>query len=472
MGTTRFSQFKETLWLELCDGLLDRLRGKINLVQAPEERQQLVRSVFKDLYDQSWRDRLPQLHSEDTQRDFLQYFLSYDPIEEFLQDALVEDIMINSTEAVFVRKTGEGLVRAEYRFETSRELDCFVKKLVVFSGRTQVELINDLELANVRGRANIVYSPFGPQITITRAKERPLSILEIIASGTLTYRLAAQLWMYVEGLSLRPANVIIAGGPGTGKTTLLNAMLSFVPTRERIVVIEDTLELNTKFLENCVRLESSARVSTEALVRNSLRMRPDRILVGEVRGAEAHDLMTVVNLGRYCLGTLHASSVRETVIRLENWPMEVPTVLISLVDAFIILKRLAIDGRVIRIVDEVMETAGMEREKVLLSPAWSYDRKQRQLVESASPSSVFRDRLAEATGLSSAHVMQETARRAVLLRWMDEKFERSDIDAMSRFFERYRTHPDHALAELQVTAKALDAEAMRKGDGIAHDSSR
>ncbi|MCM8783887.1 MAG: CpaF/VirB11 family protein [Candidatus Omnitrophica bacterium] len=135
----------------------------------------------------------------------------------------------------------------------------------------------------------------------------------------------------MEGLNVKPANIIIAGGPGSGKTTLLNALFSFIPAKERIIVIEDTL-----------------------------RMRPDRVIVGEVRGKEAQDLMTAMNIGKYCMGTLHASTPRETVIRLESEPMNVPSVLVNLVDVFVVMRRYKIDGEIKRVIGEVAETAFLE----------------------------------------------------------------------------------------------------------------
>ena len=138
--------------------------------------------------------------------------------------------------------------------------------------------IMNLELPDNGGRVNIVQSPFGPQLTITRAKAHPLSIIDLIDKNALSYELAAQLWIYAEGLSVKPANIIIAGGPGAGKTTMLNAVLSFIPPGERLVVIEDTLELNTSVLHECSRLESNENVNLQDLVKNSLRMRPDRIV--------------------------------------------------------------------------------------------------------------------------------------------------------------------------------------------------
>jgi len=425
----------------------------MTVIQPAEERHQLVLKALEGVCKQSGQ-RYAALADGPGREQFLRDFLSYDLAEEFLNDPSVEDIMINATEPIYVHRTGEGLVKTDRRFSSHFAVKVFVKKLLVFAGRVEEEPISDIELADIRGRVNIITSPFGPQITITRGKLQPLTILQLIDTGMLTCELAAQLWMYIEGLRVRPANLIISGGPGAGKTTLLNALLSFIPASERIVTIEDTLELNTRFLENCARLESCRRVKTPALVKNSLRMRPERILVGEVRGEEARDLMTAMNLGKYCMGTLHASTARETVLRLQNEPMNVPPVLVSLVDVFVILRKLNRDNRVLRIVSELVETSGMERDVVLLASVWSYDHEARR-IEEAFPSSAFRDRLSTESGRPAADIMQETARRAAVLKAMQESGRFPDMPTVTEFCQRYSRAPEQALAELGLAPAAV-----------------
>ncbi len=445
--------YADPAWLELTDELLERLRGRMSVTQPPEERYRLAASILESLYERR-KDRLPRLPTEEMRSEFLRAFLSYDLIEEFLADASIEDILINATEPIYVHHTVEGLVKTERRFPTNDALAVFVKKLLVFAGRVEMDPINDVELSDIRGRVNIIQSPFGPQITITRGKPKPLTILQLIESGMLTVELAAQLWMYVEGLRVKPANLIISGGPGAGKTTLLNALLSFIPQHERVVTIEDTLELNTTCLENCARLESCRRVKTPALVKNSLRMRPERIIVGEVRGEEARDLMTAMNVGKYCLGTLHASTARETVLRLQNEPMNVPPILVSLVDVFVILRKLNRDGKLSRVVSELVETGGMEQQVVLLSSVWSYDHEHREVAE-AFPSSIYRDRLATESGRTALEIMEETARRAKVLSLMRASHRFPDIAAVTAFCQLYSDQSEQALSALGATSCEL-----------------
>ncbi len=439
-------------WLNLTEAVLERLQGRLSLIQPQEERYQLAAAALDNAYKQHHRDHFPPDLTEQQRAQFLEELLAYGIIERFLIDPAVEDIMINATEPIFVHRTGEGLIKTDQRFATNRELWLFIKKLIVFAGRQEFEQINDVELADIRGRVNIVASPFGPQITITRGKPQPLTILQLIEWGMLTAELAAQLWLYVEGLRIRPANIIIAGGPGTGKTTLLNALLSFIPWNDRTVIIEDTLELNTAFLEACSRLESSRQIQTPDLVKNSLRMRPDRILVGEVRGKEAQDMMTAMSLGKYCMGTVHASTARETILRLQNEPMNVPPILVSLVDVFIIIRKLQRNNQITRMVCEVVETAGMEQQIVLISQVWRYDPDQGKTIE-ALPSSTYRDRLAVESGLNTVFIIEETARRAKILQAMAASGRFKDIDAVTRFCQWYSLEPAAALKDLSLSLK-------------------
>jgi flagellar protein FlaI len=428
--------------------IMDKLAGKIFLLQDSSRKREVAFQTFLEVYNcptgACLVSKLDNLNLE----AIFNEFLSYGVIEEFLKDPEVEDIMINYLSPIYVHKTKHGLVKTDKKFSTKEEIDLFIKKLIIFSGRKTIHKINNVELAEIKGRGNIVYSPFGPQITITRAKEKPLSIIELIESGTITPGIAAQFWMYVEGLGIKPANIIISGGPGSGKSTLLNALFSFVPAHDRIVVIEDTLELNTDLEDNCSRLESDEDTTLADLVKNSLRMRPDRVIVGEVRGQEAQDLMTAMNIGKYCMGTLHASTARETIIRLENEPMNAPAVLVNLVDVFVIMRRHNTHNKVTRVVGELVETAGMADKTILLSTLWNYDLAVGRFNE-AAVSSEYRDRLANVSGRTPLEIMDEIKLRAKILKAMLDKGikEMTEVTVLCR---RYISDPKAVIEELNI----------------------
>ena len=433
--------------------ILDKLAGKIYLFQDLSQKREAIFKVFLEVYNSPRCKRFIKGAKGLELEGFFKEFLSYEIIEDFLADPEVEDIMINFLNPIYIHKIGIGMVKTDKQFRSRNEIDLFIKKLVIFSGRKSIKQINNLELSEIKGRVNIVYSPFGPQITITRAREKPLSIIELIENGTVSTQLAAQFWLYVEGLGVKPANIIIAGGPGAGKSTFLNALFSFIPKNERIVVIEDTLELNSDLEKNCSRLESDDEITLADLVKNSLRMRPDRVIVGEVRGKEANDLMTAMNIGKYCMGTLHASTARETVMRLQNEPMKVPEVLINLVDVFVVMRRYNIKGEIRRVVGELVETAGMEKKMVLLSSLWTYDLNQGQFLESAV-SSIYRDRLAHISGRPGHQIIEELKLRQNLLNLMLERKMKS-FKEVSEFCHHYATAPQEAIAELGLKREDL-----------------
>ncbi|MGE5197666.1 MAG: CpaF family protein [Deltaproteobacteria bacterium] len=438
---------------EMENEILDKLAGKIFLLQDSTSKREAMFQVFLDVYNSPRYQKFIKKSRGLDIESFFNDFLSYGVIEEYLADPQVEDIMINYLDPIYVHKAGTGLLKTEKQFSGREEIELFIKKLVVFSGRKEIKKLNNVELANVKGRVNIAYSPFGPQITITRAKEKALSIIELLKSGGLNPELAALFWLYVEGLGVKPANLFIAGGPGAGKTTLLNALFSFIPTSDRMVVIEDTLELNTNSEENCSRLESDEEVTLADLVKNALRMRPDRVIVGEVRGKEAQDLMTITNIGKYCMGTLHASTARETVMRLTNEPMNVPTALIGLVDVLVIMRRYNINGKIYRVVGELVETSGMEQSTVLLSTLWSYNLANATFHESGV-SSLYRDRLAEISGKSPKDILVELKLRMNIIKVLLER-NILDINEVTKFCRQYASAPNSAIETLGLTREAL-----------------
>jgi flagellar protein FlaI len=452
--------------LEVQSKILEQLFGKISLLQTQEEKEKAVLGVIADTYGNTPADTLFQsktvseLNTEEGREIFLKDFFSLGAIEELLMDPNTEDIIINALNPIFVHHTYRGLIKTDKKFETQRELDVFVKKLIVFAGRKSICQINNLELPLIAGRVNIVQSPFGYQITITKIKESPLSIIDLINLRALSYELAAQLWVYMEGMKIRPANILILGAPGSGKTTLMNALVSFIPDNERLIVIEDTLELNTKLEDSWSRLESDEGLSLAALVKNSLRMRPERIIVGEVRGNEAQDMMTAMNIGKYCMGTIHANSAREAIIRLQNEPMNIPEMLVNLIDVFITAKKYQVKNSFFRVVDEVSETAGLEQKVVLLSPVWSYNYEKSGFVE-RQPSSVFRDKLCKLGGFPAKNFIDELKIRAFLLKTLKEK-EMHKIEDVSNFCRLYHRDMDAALDKINLTKDYIVKEVIRQ----------
>jgi len=235
----------------------------------------------------------------------------------------------------------------------------------------------------------------------------------LINKGELNYAVAARLWLYVDGLKVRPANLMIGGMPASGKTTLLNAMFSFFRPEERIVLIEETYELNTETQDNCVRLETNIEMSMQDLVKNSLRMRPDIIMIGEVRGEEAKDMMTAMNIGKISMGTIHASSARDVITRMQHTPMNIEKDIIPLIDAIIMISQVEEGGKLVRKITQISEISGIETQ-VLLSDLYLYDYKTHKN-SNMLPSVTYRDLIAKLTGYPPSEIIIEEQRRAKIL---------------------------------------------------------
>ena len=306
--------------------------------------------------------------------------------------------------------------------------------------------IFDVHLPN-GSRADIVESPLDAYITVRNFRSNALSIIDLINSGELSYNMAGRLWLYTEGLKLRPANLLIGGMPASGKTTLLNAMFSFFRPEQRVIVIEETYELNTESQENTVRLETSPELPMEELVKNSLRMRPDLIIIGEVRGAEAKDMLTAMNIGKISMGTIHASTARDVITRLEHSPMNIEMDIIPLIDAIVVISQVNEAGKFVRKITQVSEISGIETQ-VLLSDLYVYDYKTHKSSE-VLPSVTYRDTLAKLTGYTPTEIVIEEQRRGKILERLN-KLGITSLKGIGQFVREYYDNPRKALEKIDL----------------------
>ena len=309
------------------------------------------------------------------------------PLEPLLQDPTVSDILVNGCEDIFIERRGK-LERTVARFRDDAHLMRIIEKIVSAVGR-RVDESSPLVDARLEdgSRVNVIIPPLaldGPTMSIRRFGADPLMVDDLVDCGTLTPEVVHLLRGVVECR----LNVLISGGTGAGKTTLLNVVSSFVPETERIVTIEDSAELQLK-QEHVVRLETrpaniegTGLINQRDLVINSLRMRPDRIVVGEVRGPEALDMLQAMNTGHDgSLTTIHANTPRDALTRVETMvamagldmpQRSVRNQLASAIDVVIQLSRLS-DGR--RKLVSFQEIAGMEGEIVTMQEIFKFDRR-------------------------------------------------------------------------------------------------
>jgi pilus assembly protein CpaF len=308
------------------------------------------------------------------------------PLEPLLADPTISDILVNGSDQIYVERRGR-LERTSARFKDDIHLMRIIEKIVSAVGRRVDETtpMVDARLAD-GSRVNAIIPPLaldGPMMSIRRFGTDPLGADDLVAIGALT----PEVVQLLTGIVKARLNVLISGGTGAGKTTLLNVVSSFIPDHERIVTIEDSAELLLR-QEHVVRLETRpaniegrGQIAQRDLVINSLRMRPDRIIVGEVRGGECLDMLQAMNTGHDgSLTTIHANTPRDALIRAETMvamtgldipPRAVRNQIASAIDVVIQLERLS-DGK--RRLTSLQEITGMEGEVVTMQEIFHFER--------------------------------------------------------------------------------------------------
>jgi len=319
---------------------------------------------------------------------------------KIITDKSITEIMINGYDCIFVERNGR-LQRLEEKFESQEKLRNIITKFVQDMGRSVNESnpIVDTRLSD-GSRVNVVLDPIalnGPIVTIRRFPEEGMTIKKLIAYGSITTEAA----VFLEKLVQAKYNIFISGGTGSGKTTFLNALSNYIPTDERVITIEDSAELQIRNVPNLVRLETRNANSTGAggismrdLIKSALRMRPERIVVGEVRGAEALDMLQAMNTGHDgSLSTGHANSAQDMLSRLETMvlsgspglPLEaIRQQIASAVDIIIHLSRMRDKSRKTM---EITEVVGMDdRGRIILNPIYKFEEDEHTTVRKVSGS--------------------------------------------------------------------------------------
>ncbi|MGD0728828.1 MAG: ATPase, T2SS/T4P/T4SS family [Candidatus Micrarchaeaceae archaeon] len=421
------------------EDILRQMVGKFNEIIDIDRRNELITTLAKKDHPTIKQSEINEIIDD---------INNFEPITAFLVDEDIEDIMINNTEGIFAFGSKKGRLKLEKKIDNRDELKRFVGKLKLYTTNSEYKgNIMDIHLPN-GSRANVVTSPIGYDVSIRNIKRTPLSIIDLINGGLMDYNMAARLWLYVDGLNVRPANLLIGGIPAAGKTTLLNAMFSFFRPDQRIVTIEETYELDSTIQENCVNLETNEDLSMEALVKNALRMRPDTIIIGEVRGAEANDMITAMNIGKIAMGTIHGSSSRDIINRLQHTPMNVPMDIVPVIDALVVVSAFYNKGTSYRKITQISEIAGIETQ-VLLSDLYKYDYKTKR-GSPILPSVTYRDMISNLLGVPTTSILAEEKVRGVILEKLN-KLGKRGIRDISEAVKNYYDNPNAELKKLGIT---------------------
>ena len=335
---------------------------------------------------------------EETKQDFLPYYRrvllgkeifyslrKLDILQPLLENPHITEIMVNGTERIFIEEDGK-LQKLELHFPSEEKLRNIIQQIVAKCNR----VVNDMSpIVDARledgSRVNVVLNPValnGPILTIRRFPKHPYDMQKLVEIGSLSDEAATLL----KNLVKAGYNILVSGGTGSGKTTFLNALSGFIPKEERIITIEDSAELQIQGIDNLIRMETknanqenTKAISIRDLIKTSLRMRPTRIIVGEVRGSEAMDMVcSAMNCGHDgSMSTVHANSAQDTLLRLETMILmaaQIPVAAIraqisSGVDIIVHLGRLRDKSR--RVL-EIMEVTGIEHGEIKLNPLFQF----------------------------------------------------------------------------------------------------
>lgn len=320
-------------------------------------------------------------------------------LDSILKDDDITEVMINGPKEIFIEKSGR-LMKLDEKFESEEKLVDIIRKIVGLAGRevSEANPIVDTRLPD-GSRVNVVMPPIslkGPIVTIRKFSKNPMTIEKLLEYGSITQEVAD----FLELLVRAKYNIFICSGTGSGKTTFLNAVTNYIPKDERIITIEDSAELQIAGIENLVSLETRnantagvGRITIQDLIKSALRMRPERIVVGEVRGAEALDMLQAMNTGHDgSLSTGHANSNKDMLSRLETMVLQgaeglpLPAVrqqIASALDIMIHLSRLRDKSRKTM---EISEVLGYENGEIRLNPLYEFIEDEKSSLEKVSGS--------------------------------------------------------------------------------------
>lgn len=380
---------------EMVNGLKEQIFDRYNLnTMSDEQLEQAIETLLEDYLQGEYitiEERV------DISERVFSSIRGLGLLDTIIKDEQITEVMINGPEHIFIEKAGK-LYKLQQKFESERQLEDIIQKIVGQAGRevNQANPIVDTRLPD-GSRVNVVLPPIsmkGATVTIRKFSKTPMTIEQLLKYGSITPEVAHVLELLVKA----KYNIFISGGTGSGKTTFLNALSNFIPKDERVITIEDSAELQIVGIDNLVSMETrnanasgSGAITIRDLIKSSLRMRPERIVVGEVRGGEALDMLQAMNTGHDgSLSTGHANSTEDMLSRLETMvlqgadglPLEaIRQQIVSAVDIIIHLSRLRDKSRKTM---EISEITGYEKGKIQINRIYEFMEDENSTIEKVS----------------------------------------------------------------------------------------
>ncbi len=448
---------------EILETIEDMLKERLDI-----DFEQLKKEEAKNYMQRKVRELLEEreFNLSDEDKDIIEYyayrnFVGLGRIEPLMNDKQIEDISCDGIDIpvyIYHRDTEIGSVQSNVKFESADEMDSFVRKLAQRCGRSisMAEPLLDGSLpdgSRVQATLETDIARRGTNFTIRRFTEEPLTPIHLLEYGTISPKMMAYLWMGVEnGKSL-----LISGATASGKTTMLNSLSLFIRPELKIVSIEDTPELrlpHPNWVPEVSREgfgfgeHQTGEVTMDDLLKESLRQRPDYIIVGEVRGEEAYILFQQIATGHPGMSTIHASSLQKVMDRLTTKPIELPPSLIENLDLIVFMKRSRRRGKYLRRVDNIYEFEGYSKEddKPLVNRIFTWDASDDKF-ENPNESYILH-KISEEHGTTPREVQEELLRREKILKWM-LKNDIKHYKEVARIISNYYDRPEEVMKKVE-----------------------
>lgn len=453
----KFSAEEEKIYAKMVSGLMEILDVELSSIKKKEEAQNYLQSLIKKVLEE-YEIKI----SEETYLKILYFvqrnFVGLNEIEPFMQDPYIEDISCDGISIpIYVVHRKYGSIKTNIAFNDAKELRGFVVKLAERSGRfiSYAEPLLDGTLpdgSRVQATFAIDVTTRGPSFTIRKFVQEPFSPIDLLNKNSVNSEILAYLWLSVEN----GASILVAGGAGTGKTTLLNSLLMFVPNESKIITIEDTRELNIpheNWIPAVARIgfaKGYGEVTMFDLLKEAFRQTPDYVIVGEVRGTEAYVMFQGMAAGIPAMGTMHAGRVDDLIYRLETPPISLSPALIDTLDIVLVMIHAREKGESSRRLKEIVEIESIDPTTGKVRTNQVYHWSASEDTYEFAGNSYFLQEIAAHKGVEVATLFKEIEKRKALLNWMQKNGKNNYKDVV-RILTEYRRNPDKVLKDAGIT---------------------